>query len=68
MGPSGGSVDGSTAVAELEDSVGRIVLEELEDIPVGSAAVELWSGETVTITDEFRTAIPAHGAKVFRIG
>jgi hypothetical protein len=41
MGPSAGSFDGSTAVAELEDSVGRIVLEELE---VGSSTASLEVG------------------------
>ena len=51
-----------------QDGEFAFALEELEDIPVGSLATELWSGETVTIADEFRTEIPAHGAKVFRVG
>ena len=51
-----------------QDGEFAFALEELEDIPTGSLATELWSGETVTIGEEFRTEIPAHGAKVFRIG
>ena len=51
-----------------QDGEFAFALEELEDIPTGSLATELWSGATVTIADEFRIAIPAHGAKVFRIG
>jgi len=51
-----------------QDGEFAFALEELEDIPAGSLATELWSGATVTIGEEFRSEIPAHGAKVFRIG
>ena len=51
-----------------QDGEFAFALEELEDIPTGSLATELWSGETVTIGEEFRIEVPAHGAKVFRIG
>ena len=51
-----------------QDGEFAFALEELEDIPTGSLATELWSGETVTIGEEFRIEAPAHGAKVFRIG
>jgi hypothetical protein len=53
--------------ASDEDGFIRFGLEGLEDIKAGSKAVELWTGESSVIADEFSADIPAHGAKVYKI-
>ena len=51
-----------------EDGTFEFSMDELEGIPAGSKATELWSGESVTIGSIFKTELPAHGAKAFYIG
>ena len=51
-----------------EDGAFDVATEELEGIPAGSKATELWSGESLVLGDSNRVEIPAHGAKVFFVG
>ena len=49
------------------DGVLEFSVDELEGIEQDAKAAELWSGESLTIGSAFKTSIPAHGAKVFRL-
>ena len=51
-----------------EDGSFNVSPEELEGIPAGSKATELWSGESVVLGENNRLEISAHGAKVFFVG
>lgn len=44
----------------------EFALDELEGIPAGADATELWSEESIAFDRVIRIDIPAHGAKVFR--
>jgi hypothetical protein len=45
-----------------EDGAFDVATEELEGIPAGSKATELWSGESVVLGENNRLEISAHGA------
>ncbi|MBO7531848.1 MAG: glycoside hydrolase family 27 protein [Lachnospiraceae bacterium] len=50
-----------------EDAGLECGLEKLEGVTENTAAVELWSGKAYTLGSTFKTDLPAHGSKVFRI-
>lgn len=51
-----------------EDGVFEISLDELEDIPAGAKATELWSSERIEFGKSNSITIPSHGVKVCFIG
>ena len=53
--------------ASDEDGCISFSLDELESISAGSRATELWTGDSITLEADFKTDIPAHGAKVYKI-